>query len=596
MSLDKSVGKMALTLTDLELFVIYTSGTTVGIVQASVAADGTWSFAVPASSQINAIVRDKTSLELVGPIVFVDATTKDLDGNDKVSTVTSLKSGVSLGTITLSAEGKFEVPVTVIAAAQDTAVAAPTSKIDFSGAWTMAKYDGVLPTGYHTALAIGDPDCVDAQNCHGPQVGEQVYFVKLSGKKFTYSGGNCATYATNHTGSCDPDADGTTDASTTVDAASIWGGAAAIASCGYKVGFERADAAAGGGINLVAAELPTVNSTQLTFGSVTWTAFPAGWGVTINSVTYPWALQAATTNYPMMNCFQVDKTVSGTTYKINVCKGKLQSNAGTVRYQANYGGGCVNAAGKPVMIKDWPSLGAPASCDTPTNFAVTGMVSNACTYTGIAASVASEADFKCSYIGGMYDDAALATPSTVAPNDYVVMDQVAVGATCSGLSTELDQLKCYANAYYQNINSISLGCAQEYRFNWNATLPADFVQVNHRDKPKSNFLTNIVTYSADGNSFFLEDKESDGIQLSTGSGSTAGSTFCRFERQTLLKGTKVSDVKMMIELNQTGVLLDTTNAACVASKNDSTANGGNGSELYQRVVRENAKELFYMTK
>ncbi|MGZ3748186.1 MAG: hypothetical protein ACXWRE_12500, partial [Pseudobdellovibrionaceae bacterium] len=338
LAVDSNVGKMALTLTNLEIYVIYTSGTTVGIAQAAVGADGAWSFSVPAGSQINAIVRDKTSLELVGPIVFVDSSNTDIDGNPKTSTVTALKSGASLGTITLSATGKFEVPVAQIAASQDTAVAAPTTTLDFSGEWTIAKYDGTLPdSSYRTALAIGDANCPDAQHCNGTQVGEKVYFLKLSGKKFTYPAtGNCATYKANHTGTCNPDTtDGTTDSTTTVDAASIWGGASAIAGCGYKLGFSRADAAAGGGINLLDAELPTVNTTQMTFGGVVWSTFPNGWGVTLSNVTYPWAATAATTNYPMMNCTQVNKTVSSTTYSINVCKGTLHSNSNTVKYQAN---------------------------------------------------------------------------------------------------------------------------------------------------------------------------------------------------------------------------------------------------------------------
>jgi len=582
------VSKMALNLTDLEIYVIYTSGTTVGIAQATVGSDGSWSFSVPAGSQINALVRNKASLELVGPIVFVDSSSTDMDGNAKTSTVTALKSGASLGTITLSSTGKFEVPVTQIAASQDTAVAAPTSKVDFSGAWKISKYDGTLPTGYGTACTAGD------NSCHGPQVDENVYLIKLSGKKFTYSGGNCATYASNHTGSCDPDNDGST-VDTAVDAASIWGGATAIAACGYKLGFTRSDAAAFGGVNLVASELPTVNSTQMSFGSVTWSSYGAGWGASIGGTPYSWAYTGATSAYPMMNCTQVEKTASGTTYKINVCKGKLHSNGTTVGYQASYGGGCVTPAGKPVVIKNWAGVNSPSSCDSPTNFAVTGMSVNACSYTGISSTVASDADFKCTYIGGVFDDANLGTPSTLSNGDYVVMDQVSVGASCAGLSADLDKAKCYANYYFSHRPS-GVGCEKEYRFNWNATSLGSFVQSDNRDKPKENYLTDVVTYSTDGLSFFLEDHEGDGAQVSTGTGSNAGSTFCRLEKTTMLKGTKVSDAKMLVELNQNMVLVDTLNAACVAAKNDSTSNSGNGSEIYQRINGETQKTLFYLNK
>jgi len=352
--------------------------------------------------------------------------------------------------------------------------------------------------------------------------------------------------------------------------------------------------AASGGCNIASADLPTVNSTQMTFGAVVWSSFGAGWGASIGGTPYPWAYTGATSSYPMMNCTQVDKTASGTTYKINVCKGKLQSDNTTVKYQASYGGGCVTPTGKPVVIKDWSTIGAPASCDSQTSFAVTGMTVNGCSYTGIASSAASEPDFKCTHISGTFDDSALNTPSNLT-NDWVILDQVAANTSCSGLSADIDKAKCYANYYFTHRPS-NVSCEQQYRFNWNATTLADFVQKDNLDKPKASFLTNVVTYSTDGNSFFLEDHKSDGVQVSTGTGSSAGSTYCRIEKTTLLKGSKVNDSKMLVELNESGALLDTTNAACVAAKNDSTANSGNGSEVYQRVVKETQKALFYMTK
>ena len=167
----------------MEIYVIYSSGTTVGIAQADVAGDGSWSFNVPTGSTINAIVRDKETGELVAPITFYDPAVVDMSGEVKQSTVTSFKSGVSLGAITLTDDGKFAVDITTanIAAAQDTAAAPPSSVIDYSGAWTLAKYDKPMSGGYMTACDQGD------QSCHGPQVGESIYFVKISGRPFSYS-------------------------------------------------------------------------------------------------------------------------------------------------------------------------------------------------------------------------------------------------------------------------------------------------------------------------------------------------------------------------------------------------------------------------
>jgi hypothetical protein len=177
------------------------------------------------------------------------------------------------------------------------------------------------------------------------------------------------------------------------------------------------------------------------------------------------------------------------------------------------------------------------------------------------------------------------------------MDSVAANSLCSSIydgssdATKLAAFKCYANVYWQN--KPSSGCNQEYDFNWDATTSADFVRVRNRQTPDQNYVTNIVNYSADGSSWTLEDHQDGGTTVSTG---TNNSTFCHTDQMILLKGTKVSDTKMLVELNQSTTLKDTLVPACVAAANDTVSNGGSGSQLYQQVNGNNGKSMFYLTK
>ncbi len=585
-------GVSAMSLADLEIYVIYTIDTTVGITRADVdSTTGAWSFSVPTGSQINAIVRNTVTLELVGPIVFVDSTNTDLSGNPSSSTVASFKSGVSVGTITLNEEGKFEVDVTVpeIAESSGTSAAAPDERVDFSGPWTIAAYDkpSSMPTGYMTALTPGTSDCPSVNDCHGPAVGQEVYILRLTGNKFTYSGGNCATWKSSRTGSCTT-ADGTVDSTVVKEAASLWGGADPIADCGYKLGFVRDDALAGGGISIAPADLPSVNSHQMTYGLPTYTTDPDFGGDGAGS-DEPWMYTGAEASYNMNNCYSATKTgADSNKYQVNICTGTLH-NAGTSAYGASVGGGCVDADNHPVKIYDWSQLNG-STCTSPVAWTpISGMWSMSCPYTGISPSVASAAAFTCTSTYGVFSNANL---SSVVTGDWIdSWDGITAGTPCKNIVDDLQRYRCYANAYWQH--RPSGGCVKRYDFNWGATDVADFVVDNHRDKPEGQFLTNLVTYSADGNSFFLEDHEGGGVQVQSGSSST---TFCSTDRTTLLKGTKVNSTKMLIELNESVALQDTTNAACVAAKNDSTSNSGQGSELYQRMHGDSMKSYFYLVK
>ncbi len=593
-------GMMNVNLGDLEIYVIYFNAGAVGVVQASVdSTTGQWSFQVPPGSQINAIVRNKVSAELVGPITFVDATQKDMSGNNKESSTFSFTKGAGVGTIVLSDDGKFKVDATqpAVAGASNVTNAAPTSTVNFSGSWTLAAFDGTIPSGYQTACAPGN------MTCHGPVSGEPVYLVKLAGKKFSYTGGNCAARTTDKTTAC-TSGDGTVG---TQDqhAAQIWGGGAAIEACGFKVGFSADDARAFGRVHILPGDLPVITGagvitpSAMTFGRVTF-AVPAGYGTNGGDAgpnNLPWMKGSATTTYDIMDCKNVEKTgTDGKKYNLNVCKGTLSNTA--QGYQANGPGGCVDMSSGspvPVIVKNWAGLnGLTPNCGSgPSNHpALANMKFQSCAYTAVSNTIASAANFSCTNTWGTFTDANATAPA--AGGVYMqTFAKVNAGSTCSSIGDQLTRYRCYANAYWQDPNHNGSGCTTELRFNWNATNAADFVAVDgSRDNPKDQYLTSIVNYSPDGKSFTLEDNENEGVSVQAGT----SSVVCRVTRKTILKATELTATKLLVDLTESSYLTDTQNALCVGEKNNSSANGGNGTDLHRRVKEGNGKFIFYLTK
>jgi len=580
-------GTMSLTLADLEVYVIYFTGTKVDEVRADVnPATGSWTFDVPLNSQITAIVRDKTTLDIVGPITFVNSLEKDMSGNDKESLTFSFNAGASLGAIELSEDGKFKVAVTpaLIAVANVTSTV-PAQAFDFSGSWTLNAFSGTLPPTHKTACAPG------AIDCHGPTAGEPIYLAKLTGKKFSYTGGTCATYATSGTGSCLEGAGtiGTDD----VHAAQIWAGGSVIQACGFKTGFAADDARAFGRIHLDPADMPIISGsgvtvpTQLGLGRVTFST-PAGYGEEGNA----WMKTGALSDWDIMDCKNIERTGSDSKkYNLNVCSGTL-SNAAS-GYQAMGPGGCIDSTtGKPVIVKDWMTLnGLTATHGNSTHPALADMNIHTSTYTGVSGSVASSAAFTCTHVYGIFSDAGATVP---VPSVYMAsFNKVTAGATCSGIGDDLQRYRCYANAYYKDDSRNESGCSMEYRFNWQASTIADFVSIDgSRDKPKGQHLTGVVTYSPDGKSFTLEDEENLSVSVQNGE----ASIICRIANKTILKATSVNASTILVDLTESAFLKDSTIAACVGEKNNSTADGGHGSELYRRLSDGNQKFLFTLNK
>ena len=219
------------------------------------------------------------------------------------------------------------------------------------------------------------------------------------------------------------------------------------------------------------------------------------------------------------------------------------------------------------------------------------MLVNTCNYTGVSLTAASATSFTCKNTFGTFSDSAA---TVTANSDYIdSFTKTAAGATCSGISDGLSKYKCYANAYFQDSNRNASGCSTEFRFNWNATTTADFVVTDgSRDKPKQQYLTSVVDFSPDGQSFKFEDEQGESVSVQVGS----SSIVCRIAQKMVLKMTALSSTKLLVDMTQSAFLKDTTVAACVGEKNNSAANSGQGSELYRRLREGNSKFLFYLNK
>lgn len=594
--------RMAVDLANLKIYAIAFSNPPT-IKEADLNSDGSFSLTLAGAkgSQISAVFKDKTDDSQVGMITFVDTSKKDLNGNDKESTSVTLNDSVSLGAIQLGTDGKVKVPVSQIASVTNTTPVAVGSTFDFTGQWTIAAFDGTIPTGYSTVIA--DPG---GGNCGGPCIGEPITLIRLAGKEFTPNG-SCLE------GSCPSTAGsiGTNDAY----GMSIWGGSFAdgIGACGSKLGFSADDARFGGNIHLASA--PTVGTFATSFGDYVFTT-AAGYGGNASPYNLPWMKTGGTTSYSINDCRPWSVTNGTMSYGAYACLAEEVSGgypgtpSGTVAWQINIqGGGCINTAtNKPVNIQNWNVF--PDSCTDSDSSATygAGYRSNTCTYSnkdhdnsGTTANI----NYSCTHTSGAFMSSGTggiaaqptSTPYHHSPPYFLGQPKtlLAAGAQCNAAGSGNNQAKllayqCYANIYYQE-NASQGGCARDYRFNFAATTPEQFVDTGGRGKPKNAFITNIIDYSADGQSATVNDEENSTITVQTGSSS---STFCEIGRLTGITVTKINDSKLLFNLVQRGQMLS-TDAACQAVAKEALAGNYNGPGDLQYELAEN-KFIFYMTK
>ncbi len=609
-SAPKGVNAFAATsVTDLEIYAIAFT-VPPAIASATLDANGNFSVTLPGAkgSAVTAIFRDKTDQSQVGTVVFVDSSSKDLNGNESESSSIVLNDSVQLGAITLGSDGKVKIPVSQI----QTAIGSSDSvsvAFDPTGVWYMKEFDGQVPTGYQTVGACGE------QN-DGPCIGFPLSLVRYTGKEFT-PGSSCTSET-----SC-PDGSGTEGSDRY--ALSIWGGSVdeGIGACGSKSGFTSAEARFHAHINI--GTFPMVGSTQILEGPYDYT-MPTGFcgdgGAACSSpFDKDWMYRGATSNHEYQDCRPTTiPGVSGGPYEGWACKsaeytgnwGETGTPSGVKVWNVGVqGGGCINADTlKPVNATNWSSM--PQGECTPTDVTAKfgqGFWSNSCVYSnfdhdGDGGTTTPAINVKCDHIGGQFADLPgspdYASPYQWAEGKWVGAPETLLGQNkkCdfsdSGTSADTDAKKllgyrCFAESYWLHANSGSSACMREYRFDWSATNLADFARDSDRGKPKNAFITNILKYSPDGGTATIEDEEKQKMTINTGMSS---STFCEASRRSVLTFRKITATRLLVDLKQSGQM-NSTDAACIAAAKDALAGKQvGGGDLQHFLSAQNM--IFYV--
>lgn len=552
------------------------------ITVANLGSDGSFSVTLPnASGTVIGAQFKNTLTNVVKHVYFQDSNKKDMNSSDMLMESYPLKGSVNFGTLDLSGAKPVIDVVAVIPAENRADAGGDVVGYDFSGSFKMASYSipqALKDQGFVTAevdnggnnQSCGDEPCIP--------VDMPITLVKFSGKEFT-KGAGCTEN--------DCKADGTEGTVGTANkyGLSIWegpssGAGSGIKACGYKSGFTADSARFGAGIHIASAAIGSQAMTlaDFTFGTL--------------GGTEPWMKTGATAQYDVYDCAPKAHVVGGNTYNLHVCKSLVWADAGYTTDKTIYNvheqgadNGCVeDSTNKPVMVSDWSITPDDMACWNGTE-AFPGFKRTTCHYTNKdpdGGGSATATSFTCKSGHGTFADAALTTAAAHGTDYYTDMTRngspsklLTSGGLCSSLPTATDAQKlasyqCYAQSYNHKDGS---GCVREYRFNWAAKTSAEFVMTDGRPRPNSNFLTDIVTFSADGNTFFVNNNEKETVAITAGQ--NGGMEFCEIESSTKLVGKKMSDSQQLITLVQSGVLLSSDKTACVAAVNgpDTWENG-----------------------
>ena len=563
-------------------------------------------------------------------VQFQDSSNYDLNHNALTTSTATASTSVSLGSITCDTSGSITISTSSVSGVDSGATISSSKAFDFTGTWSIAAFDGTLPSGYRTA----ESNC--GSNCRGPSVGEVISLVRFHGHKFTPSAGNC-TPALNVT--C-PATAGTVDTSIEGYGMSIWGGnyANGIGACGAKTGFTADEARAYAGLSLDATP-PSLSGNALSYGHYVFST-PTGFG-TDAGWTQDWMYGGATSRWAVQDCqpVSVPSTSGGSAKAGYACFAQTRnSGGGTGVYVWSVGlanaGGCVNSSNEPLMVNNWANI-TFGTCTSSASSHNSNMNTSSCTYTGAPVAGQSSQTFTCTWTGGTFRDlsgttgsgdnngpnfsdpysmpsntwngqpATLLAQNASCKSNTQTQAQMITAAQAGGASGKkaakelLARYQCYANAYWQNTSSGkgSTSCTANYQFDWSTDNYANFVLGDARDrKPQNAYMTDRVFYTPDGQWAFLKNKETRYQSIPTAS----GSTLCPLVTTTELKFGKQTESKLLVNFMQRTVMADRS-TACQAAVKAALDGGGNLSpdptglnSLYQQLQTQ--RMLFYVTK
>ena len=606
------IGAMAVTVTDLKLYGVAISSSGISADAVDLAADGSFSLTLPDAkgAMVTLLFIDKTSCsdqanpatcDSAGSVEFQDTSKKNMNGEPKTTQSIPLTGSVNLGNIEIGSDGKVTIPVSQIATVTSTTNVAASTAFDFSGVWTAAKFDAALPKGY-TGIMTAEEQMAQQDGGGGPMVGMPITLIRLAGKSFTKAAG-CTS------NSVCAETDGTVGTEDSYGI-SIWAGGIApatvgpmtlpsgIHACGDKLGFSASDARYSAGIHLASA--PTISgqgtSLALSFGDYVW-ATKSGYGQDPTGTTVlPWMkTNAQPRQQDVQKCN--GKTINGK--QAWACESYVDANnnhtldGGEITvYTAGLGGGCFDANNKPVMVSNWGPSGVQGTCESVADATLpAGFHSNVCTYTnqdpdgtegvkggGSTAIVNKPAmNFTCKNSFGMFVDANLTSEYTVSGQWHPIQPKSQHVSYCRQITDTLQKYRCYAEASNDGGGGgpDAWGtCAREFRFNWGATTAGEFVQSTGRDKPDAAFITDVVSYSADGLTMNVEHADKE-VRTVGGDGKEV---FCTVVKNTKIKVTKLTDTKLLFDLTEDARMENQDNQACIAAAKSEFRNDIRGNK------------------
>jgi hypothetical protein len=501
----------------------------------AVAADGAFSVNIANGKDASVgcfILKGETQL---GTIVFEDPSEKDLSGGAATSDKTAFSGNANLGSITFNLEtGKAIVDLSKVVVSKKVEASAGAA-FDFTGTYKISASGVAQPTGY-AALC---PPRVEGQDgggdCRGPSEGESIYFRRIAGKS--------------------------TANQQDVYGVMAWASKAAHQACGEKLGMTYEEFKSKAQVDL--------SGSGVAEGAFTWSSgYVDGW-------KKPGAVSrySRPVNRPI--------TVNGIA---GLAEGLYTNDGATYvgfefRPSSDKGGGCKDAAGKPVQLgpTEWQTL------------VYNNDRKEVSPGTKIYESSSSKPDgsVKCTFIGGRFA-AVASTFETEASGTFTNENipssnpppqrkQAPQGQSCATIeaSDALEGARCYAD----NLHGGGGGggdetqCVRRIDFNWGAKSAAEFVGGGNGPVKAGNmYVFEKFRYdSATSGSFREESEFFEG--LDTGN----GWTNCRvIENMTFAIKAIPGSKDLFVEMQQSSRNAD-PKPACIAAYKDK--NGGFKSQF-----------------
>lgn len=526
-------------------------------VTGTVAADNTFSLALDKGTPYRCSLMNGSTV--VASFVLSDSSRKAMNGS--AQTVDTLALNGS-GTVSFTVDSTSK-SATGDASSLTLADSSADNAFDFTGSYVISSLGLSLPTGYSDICASS------GGGCSGPSAGETVYMKRIVGKKFTPDA-SCTTAlnTANTNGTAFSVACGGTTGTEDLYGVTAWKNEASFTACGSRLGFTYDEGKARAQVDLT--------SSGLTSGDMTWDTTSNG----TDTLTDGWKSSAATTSWDQYNCQPT--TVGGyNAYKCTETTAGGNSVGGNTvdTYNININGGCTlnGSSAEP----NWSSSPTWGTCvPTAMSGALTGYTRNVCDVT------VGGQTYSCTNITGFFKISDNSVESDQSKFNWNSTKVLSSGAACStlGAGNELQQLQCYANYYYQNLERGNNNrCIPKIRTDWTATDHSKFL---YNDGPKRARNQHIMAPGKylGGDSFTFRDSQTDyrGVRVATGSSNSW--VNCRIRENFTMtfkqQSSTVNNVVMVVERFN----LSTDVSACVS--NESSLGVGTPMRLMFKMTKQ----------